>query len=1335
MRIGWHGAIGLVVGLLMLGGGFGDEVAAAASSPILPVRLTVEIDWRVLSPTSAADVELDLPGGRVLDAITWPAERGAASQDLDGTSRLPGGRFKLGKSVEGRSRVRVEGPLSSFLQLRVGGHVVRVPLTSLLNGRQHTAAGSPFQVGMERLPWDALEVQIAQFPGTVRGESPPVDEAGIVRPGAALNLTVGLNIQTLEPADAVVTLTTEVRPIRGGDPIWRDARQTAIKVGTGARPRVLVPLAAPREEGLYQVVLQATWEPAREREESRLSRLLKRRKPVIPGSTSSRRMVLAVMEPKVAGQGTTASSGERPSESSPSTSSPIDRTEPTPVVVDQIDWTKSRAQRAASTGRVPAKPFWEVPESALVPGDSTPRWDRLRGWIPFMGSTGPPPQLLAAADTTGVAWSSVALKVPHPGSAHELTITVVSGHPSVLAVALISPGGPDSRRRILLDTCASGHPVLETGPPAVFRWRVWPEASAPVLILANRGRHSPVKIGSVELAELGESPAPSGAGAATTLAVSPSQRRLAISLAGSRPLDRFGAGNDAGPDDLWTASGHLAEYLKICRADVAILPDSSLRRLPRDVLDGQAGEDALGPEPIDLVARRLERTGLAAWIELDPNETLPNLPAPSSAEARARGVVQEVAAGLPAVYQPLHPEVRAAWTRRVAEMIAPQGRPRLGVSGLVVRLGPGGTLAGPIETMLPDDATYERFVKATFDPQTAKTVPGLSPNDPYRAQARRVFLNGPGRTAWSTWRAREIGRLYAELALAARARKSDAVLAVATPSGDSSEGSAAEALRRADREGNAPDEAWNSVGLNLAEWPKTTPGLLVLRGTQVGGVGPDDSLSRDLATSPELDEQVARMARNGAWLDVGLGSVKDLSMALTASSPGNRAMSSSSSQADSPEDGVTLELAAPDLSDRADPEVFGSHALAALDASWLVVSNRAVEGREPSLRRVVQLIQMLPLADRDREEARIAPARHLCGVAAWTVESNGQTFLALANDLPFPLRLDIAIKAPKDAEVFDVPRDAKLAPDRLEQGFRLVLDVEPSGISLTKVTAPGIKVETITPYPPPTVQASLRQQADLIANRLEQLTRGELPELPAVPAAPANSGGELTVSPALPPDANEAATTPTTTTSTAVPGWVVLGDRGATLRRDTEHPRSGQACLRLDAPQGLAGLSCEPFSPPLGQSITLKVWLRSARAQSPVRLWLEGEGGLQGGTLVRQTELTVPTEWMPITVQARDLPTLGLDRLRLRFELMTPGTLWLDDISLEGSGLSEPTRRQARRVLFAALQAYREGRFADFNRLAESHWAKQAELELARRAETVSTSANPSALPAGRGLR
>ena len=108
----------------------------------------------------------------------------------------------------GRVRVRVEAPTGASLLFRSGDQVVRVPILAVLEGPQRTPTPSPLEIGVERLPWDALAV------GLGSGD-------GMVAPGATVPVSIGFNILTPEPTRVAVRCTAELRPIRGGEPTWR----------------------------------------------------------------------------------------------------------------------------------------------------------------------------------------------------------------------------------------------------------------------------------------------------------------------------------------------------------------------------------------------------------------------------------------------------------------------------------------------------------------------------------------------------------------------------------------------------------------------------------------------------------------------------------------------------------------------------------------------------------------------------------------------------------------------------------------------------------------------------------------------------------------------------------------------------------------------------------------------------------------------------------------------------------------------------------------------------------------------------------------------------------
>ena len=106
-----------------------------------------------------------------------------------------------------------------------------------------------------------------------------------------------------------------------------------------------------------------------------------------------------------------------------------------------------------------------------------------------------------------------------------------------------------------------------------------------------------------------------------------------------------------------------------------------------------------------------------------------------------------------------------------------------------------------------------------------------------------------------------------------------------------------------------------------------------------------------------------------------------------------------------------------------------------------------------------------------------------------------------------------------------------------------------------------------------------------------------------------------------------------------------------------------------------------------------------------MRIWLDGTA--DGQPHARRAEIAVGPAWTQQTIRMLDLPEAGLESLALRFELPAAGRLWIDDLAISGTRPSAPDLR-AQRVLVRAQQAKREGRLADFARLANSHWAGEA---------------------------
>jgi hypothetical protein len=1237
------------------------------------------------------------------------------------------GTWRLGKGREGRVRARIEAPMDASLTVRSGDQTVSIPVMAILDGPQRTPATSPLTVSVERLAWDSLSVDLG-----------PLAVDGIVTPGTDLPVFVGFNILWPESTEMAVRVSASLQATRGGEVLGRDEMQTT-QVTNRRQPAVRIAnLRAPRTEGTYVLEIRASWEPA-VRDGTRLGRLIRRRKLPAAASSSVRRVMLTVLDPNSRSLAMDAGAPVREGRKGESE-------------VDSIDLTRSRSTRPLASGRSPlAEPgrsAWGVPAQALI---EPSRRDRLL-WVLRSGAEA---AKLDPADGTGLAWSAIGMKVAHPDRPHRLTLKIKGGEPSSLGVALIEPDAshPENPPRVLLDACASGPPILEDGPTVAFSWLVWPGSTEPVLVLVNRDTETVVRLGTVTLTELEDVPPPPTLREPGT----PDVRTLGLYLTGTHALDPFG--HVSGPVEALAAARNLVKYLGYCGATAAVVPEELADRPRRRALEGQAEEDSTGPDRLEILRRILERQSCSLWLELsfDGKAALPGLPPPDSDEAVRRGLVrldgQGRAGGSP--YHPLHPEVRAAMKRRVVEALtrtrnapAVNSRDARTATGLVIRLGPGPTLLGTPDTGV-DDATFQRFVRETFSQETARRIPGLGTDDPGRFAVRLHYLSGLGRMPWLTWRSRAIAALYDELSQAAQQAVPGTVLAVVTPGLDN--GPAGSEARRVDLAGLAPGQAWRSVGLDLQAWPSGPFAPPILRGVSLS----TDALAHDLATSPDLDTIVAGRKRRGLLLTVDDGSPERRSTDPSAQA-GPEGAGGPSQTAPAPgqgpaSGGVSVWLSALPLGDGPAADEPLGHALAALDAQWVFLAAGAVAGHEERIRQFARVLRALPAWSAGPSEPSTDPHSLPFGVAIRKNGDAAQTFLAITNDSPYPIRLACLLDAPAHAAVEDLGRGLHLAPTPEAGGRNLVLDALPFGVSAIRIGAPGVQLASVTPYPSEAVLTSMQARSRELASQLARLNRG----LSGDATEPPNPGFELHPGPEPVHDPLADATEPMpplpgsadgaikpagagTNPEAAPMGWRVernlpdasapAGPAPATIRIDGENPHSGEGSLRLASAAAPASIVSDAFVPSVQSSLTIQAFFRSAPADARIRIWIEGESA--GQPYIRRSELSVASAWEGRAVRASDLPTGGLDSARIRIELLTPGVLWIDDLHIASDPASRSARLNARRALLAALQAYREQRYGDFARLAASHWVRHSgastTARLARGGDPVPRSARRS---------
>jgi hypothetical protein len=156
----------------------------------------------------------------------------------------------------------------------------------------------------------------------------------------------------------------------------------------------------------------------------------------------------------------------------------------------------------------------------------------------------------------------------------------------------------------------------------------------------------------------------------------------------------------------------------------------------------------------------------------------------------------------------------------------------------------------------------------------------------------------------------------------------------------------------------------------------------------------------------------------------------------------------------------------------------------------------------------------------------------------------------------------------------------------------------------------------------------------------------------------------------------------------AIGGWeLVQASRGTVAFVPGVDGAAGRG-IGFSSVNGLSTLRSNPFPPPSTGRVSVAVWLRvgEGEPQPPLRLALEGVeegreyyrfatvGGLAGGK-------PLTPGWSQFVLQVDDLPAHGLESLRVRFDLLGPGSVQIDGVRVFDLAFDESQRVQLSRRL------------------------------------------------------
>lgn len=855
------------------------------------------------------------------------------------------------------------------------------------------------------------------------------------------------------------------------------------------------------------------------------------------------------------------------------------------------------------------------------------------------------------------SWEAIHLSGAAAGTPHRVEIRLPAADRAMIAVTVLEQVGGT-----VIPTFQGGFAV-EGSPGSVamenHACTFWPQTRAPLIVIGNPSLQRPVAFGTVRVlagparlrpaagaasapgrrAVWGVIDAPDLAGFGGPLRVESTSGRpvsdwRTVLGAARTSAEWFAAQGAAGAMITVHADGESAWPASRRGAAVARATDTALDAGPRDVLR--------------MVCRVYARQGLGLVPAIRCSGPLPALEtAAETAERPASGLLcvgrdgrpprAESARDAPR-YNVLDPRVQAAVEGLVGDLagrVAGQGA----VDGVALLLPHDGWFHLPGIAWGLDDATFTRFLADS--PGAAAVVaaagPAAASADETRFALRAALVEGPLREEWLEWRAGVVAAFTARLA-ARVAEATPAHTLSIVPTTLFTEGDLAPRFRSVLAEEGTVADLGREIGLDPARLTAADGVVWVAPHAHVAS---DDLVQVEAVRAANRSPAAAApSARRRSAIAVELPAAIDLGGVL-AQGPFAATATDDSARVHAVRTGPARDRMLAELLAAADCERVYDGSLA-----W-----RAVDAADLARAR---MLRTLPATRLETVPRMPSPLVVRVGSIADTA------VLQVTNVAPVRCRVLFAAAEGQESAATGPQGGAVLDLDPWQT--RAVGGILPADLG-------GLRVEFD------------HGLADALDRDLARLSRRRAAlEMPAPLPILDNPSFEH------PENAGE------------VPGWELLEANRGRLRIVPGAPAGAGRALEFASDNGLATLRSNPFPPPRTGRISVAMWLRVDPGQSSPPLRIAVEGVERGREYYRFAPVgTVPgarplsARWAQFVLQVDDLPTHGLQTLRVRLDLLAGGAVQVDDVRVFDLAFDESQRVQLSRVLSRAEGHRAEG--------------------------------------------
>ncbi len=907
-------------------------------------------------------------------------------------------------------------------------------------------------------------------------------------------------------------------------------------------------------------------------------------------------------------------------------------------------------------------------------------------------------------------WQTYPLPVLTVNTPHALEVTYGGERPQLLGVSIIEPKVDRSRLQTL-DHAIRVEPPVWNEDEQTCRIVFWPRTRMPAVLLTNLSSEIAAEYQAIRLFEGPQALPPSG----------PVQRQRGFrqvfakwnspdfykSFSAPLSVDPISQHGLTDWQTFYDGALRMAEYLHHARYDGTVIAclDGGAAICPIDTdttprFDSGAyfetGQDPMPKDVLELVHRIFDREQLQLTLGVRFSTPIREL------ESRLRQAPHEIALrnaageeyrahvdfpnGEGAHYNPLDPTVQKDVLRLIRRLVLRYGH-HPSFAGIQLELGPSSFLCFPGSEWGLDPATVARFrsdMRATIA-QVAQQA-NIS-NDPAN------LLQEPLQSIWIQWRAAQLSHFYRQIANEITAVRPDARLSLSL--------------------GTLADQGLiHSTCHPALPRPASVAAALMAKGLDVVELAQIDGIdvARPLAdtTADNWDARGSRFEYRSAsvWNSLTSQAANQVSAVENAtwhfqSQPFDEA------QLFGPDIGNTRFAFQMIGDDKHDAREYAL-TLARSDSQQIFNGGKQLSlTQSDRVTRWLDAFRLLP----DSRFENVRPSDSGSNGAPVVVRylpQAGKTYFYAVNNSPWSVQTRIQFQAPDkcvcsplalhtDEQSFhwnrtstNAPRDniTPITEDDLSpvQGnWTWSRQLEPYELVTAVINDDQAIPVSVTSQLPPEVPAEMQRLLNEVGSRLRALK-----SQPAPYDGLKNAGFE------------EHHQTPT-----GADHWDGSTSANTQVRRAEQFAFAGRASLQLTSRQGVAWVRSAPLAAPQSGRLSLQVRIRTNhRLNSPLRLALEGI--YQGQPYYRfaevQPQSTPAQEWSKFVLQVNDLPQSGLTDLRIRFDLMGPGDVWLDDVQLFDLALSTDEQIQLSKIVGLADFQLRQGKFADCERTLRGYW-------------------------------